>query len=380
MNLAQNALATLALSTLATVACAQEASSDCPSVDIGKCFTDLSTGIRMAYVETGPKDGPALILLHGLTGSARSWADTMAAIQQKDPSLHVIAVDQRGHGAASMPDPNVCAADPKACFTPKHFADDLIAFMDAKGLEKAAVAGSSMGSLIAQELALTHPERVTATILLGSTAASKDNPILSYYLLDDPVHGAWAEGLQAKGITSPEAIYNATPQDADPNIQTWLSEVWVVSLFADPALLQAVSNETAQVKMGTWIGATEALLAYDNSGHLGDLKVPTLALWGTQDTVFPLKPDQEMLQEALASARGQGTPTYWKQYGVEPLPDNGLQVGDFGHNLQWEAPVPLADDIVAFLKTGEPTRDAVRIGKGSKVEVTPDAAMIVGGK
>jgi hypothetical protein len=55
-------------------------------------------------------------------------------------------------------------------------------------------------------------------------------------------------------------------------------------------------------------------------------------------------------------------------------------VGDFGHNLQWEAPVPLADDIVAFLKTGKPTRDAVRIGKGSKVMVTPDAATIVGGE
>lgn len=356
--------------------------SNCPSVQAGKCFTDLSTGIRMAYVEVGPKDGKSLILLHGLTDSSRSWAETMAKIHEKDPSLHVIAVDQRGHGAASMPDEKQCAKDPKACFTPKQFADDLIAFMDAKGLDKSAIAGHSMGSMIAQELALDHPDRITAAVLVASTASSKGNSVLQQYVLDEPVKGSWQKALTEKGVKSPEAIYNATPQDADPDIQMWLAESWVVSPYANSGLVQAIANETAQVKIGTWAGATEALLDYDNSKRLTGLKVPTLALWGSQDTIFMRSPDQKGLIDALAKAHeANGTPTYWKQYGTQPLPDTGLQVGDLGHNLQWEAPEAVANDIVSFLETGKPTRDQVKAGSsadGSSAQVTPNAAEIIG--
>jgi pimeloyl-ACP methyl ester carboxylesterase len=336
----------------------------------------------MGYVELGEKDGDALILLHGLTDSARSWSDSMELIYEKDPGLHVIAVDQRGHGAASMPDAEKCADDPQSCFKPEQFAEDLIAFMDAKGIDKAAIAGHSMGSLIAQELALRYPERISAIILVASAASSKDNPVLRDYVLKEPVEGSWKQALAAKGIASPQALYEATPLDADLNVSAWLEKNWVTTPYVDSAVLQGIANETSQVKLGTWIGATKALLAYDNRGRLADLKVPTLVLWGTQDTIFLNDPDQKALMSDLKKAReDHGTRTYWKQYGVHSLADSGVQTTDLGHNLQWEAPGPVADDILSFLKTGKPTKDQVKAGErkaSARYKVTPGAATIIG--
>ena len=57
----------------------------------------------MAYVETGPESGPAVILIHGLTDSLRSWSLAMRALHKDDPGLHILAVDLRGHGSSSMP-------------------------------------------------------------------------------------------------------------------------------------------------------------------------------------------------------------------------------------------------------------------------------------
>jgi pimeloyl-ACP methyl ester carboxylesterase len=151
------AFAVLGGAAASSVSAAEAAT--CATVDGPRCIQKLSTGIDMAYVEVGPSDGPAVILLHGLTDSARSWSQAMAALHDLDPTLRIIALDQRGHGQTSMPSDPACPKDPKTCFTPKLFSDDLAAFLDARGIAKATVAGHSMGSFIAQEFALDHPEK-----------------------------------------------------------------------------------------------------------------------------------------------------------------------------------------------------------------------------
>ena len=81
-----------------------------------KCKVQLSTGITMAYLETGPKNGPAVILIHGLTDSIRSWSLSMRALHARNPELHILAIDQRGHGATSMPPGEDCPGAPEDCF------------------------------------------------------------------------------------------------------------------------------------------------------------------------------------------------------------------------------------------------------------------------
>ncbi|ALN75358.1 alpha/beta fold hydrolase [Aureimonas sp. AU20] len=351
---------------------ADETPAACTDIDGARCFVDLPTGIRMAYVEVGPSGGRTVLLLHGLTDSARSWSQTMAALHAKDPALHIVALDLRGHGQSAMPAAETCAREPKLCFTPRLFADDVLAFMDGKGIGTASLAGHSMGSMVAQEIALEHPERIEATVLVASSNRTAGNAVLADYVLKEPVLGSWKAGLDAKGLTDPMAVWSATPLDADPNAETWIAANWDVDPAADPALVQAITKETAHVRLGTWRGATQALLDVDNTERLGELRVPTLVLWGTQDAIFTRDPDQSGLMEVLGkAARAHGTPVVWKQYGVDPLPASGAQTSDIGHNVQWDAPDQVADDILSFLATGAPTPD------GTRAVIEKDAATLV---
>ncbi len=351
----------------------------CETIANPKCTVDLSTGIKMAYLETGPADGKTVILLHGLTDTSRSWSTTMEALHASDPSLHIFALDQRGHGASSMPPGADCPASPKSCFTPALFAGDVIAFMDEKGIDKATIAGHSMGSIIAQEVALLHPERVERIILVATSSKSKDNPVLRDYVLNEPVMGSWKKALDAKGITTPEAVWNATPRDADPKADDWVLKNWTVDNMADQNFIKAVTPETSVTKMGTWIGATGALLDFDNTEALAKLTTPTLVLWGSQDSIFYFSPDQTGM---LAALRTSKAPFVWKQYGKVGLPKSGMQESDLGHNLQWEVPKEVAADILSFMATGQPTLDRTSgavAADGAKITSDAGKALLITG-
>lgn len=346
-----------------------QADGPCASLD-AKCSVDLATGIKMAYVEVGPADGPALILLHGLTDSARSWAPTMAALHAADPKLHIIAPDQRGHGASSMPSAASCPQNPKSCFIPAYFAADIVSLMNAKNIQKATVAGHSMGSVVAQQLALDRPDRVEKIVLVATSPKVKDNAVVRDYVLNEPVLGSWKKGLEAKNITQPEQVWNATPRDADPNAENWILKNWDVDPVADQAFVNSIVPETAGVKMGTWIGATQALLDFDNTARLAGLTVPTLVLWGTQDSIF-YKADQDAMVAALKTSKAQWD---FKQYGAAPLAASGAQDSDIGHNVQWDAPQQVAADILSFINTGNPTPDAHSAAKAANgFAITTDA-------
>ena len=330
-----------------------DADGPCANID-KKCMVDLPNGVRMAYVETGPADGPAVILLHGLTDSARSWYPTMAVMHKANPFLRIIAPDQRGHGATSMPPGANCAANPKSCYNMAYFAADLAALMNKLNVKKATIAGHSMGSVVAQQMALDRPDRVVRIVLVATSNSTKDNAVVRDYVLKEPVLGSWKKALEARDMTKPEAIWNATPRDADPNAEAWMLKNWDVDPMADQAMIATIARETADVKMGTWIGATEALLEWDNTARLASLTTPTFVIWGTQDSIFFKAPDQDGIKAALATSKA---PWFWKQYGSVALPASGYQESDIGHNVQWGAPREVAADILNFIRTGRPTSD-----------------------
>ncbi len=355
------ALAVSAVIGAGMLANAPAQAASCDDIDSGKCTIDLSTGIKMAYVETGPADGPAVILIHGLTDSLRSWSLAMRALHKADPALHILAVDLRGHGATSMPPAEQCAAAPENCYRLADFGADIAAFMQAKNIAKAALAGHSLGTFVVQEVEFSHPEMVTQAILVATSTKGVDNVVLRDYVLKEPVEGSWKAALEAKGKKYPADFYDLTPADADPNVADWTAKNWVVDPAADPAFLVPYIPETTHVKLGTWIGATKALLATDNTPRFKDWNVPTLVIWAIQDNIFLEDPDQIAIRKVLAeTAKAHGTVHYWKEYGVVPLPASGMQETDIGHNVQWGAPDAVAADIDTFLKTGAPTPDLYR--------------------
>jgi pimeloyl-ACP methyl ester carboxylesterase len=109
-------------------------------------------GLNFHYTDWGG-DGPPLVMLHGLSGHARTWDHTAAALSDR---YRVLALDQRGHGDSDWA--------PQYGFTP--MAADLLGFLDATGLDEVTLMGLSMGGLVSFVFAAAHPERVRRLIIL----------------------------------------------------------------------------------------------------------------------------------------------------------------------------------------------------------------------
>src|SRR5579859_1572938 len=102
--------------------------------------------------------GFPLLLIHGLAGDRHAWDSQVAAWRER---YRVITADNRGAGQSTQLDERV---------TTKELALDMIAVMDALGIDKAHIVGRSMGGAMAQHIALAAPERVQSLVLCASFA------------------------------------------------------------------------------------------------------------------------------------------------------------------------------------------------------------------
>jgi pimeloyl-ACP methyl ester carboxylesterase len=122
-------------------------------------------GVLTRYLSAGT--GPALVLLHGAGDNAHDWSYVLPLLGR---SHRVLAPDLPGYSPGSNP-----AAD----YSPARLARFVARFMDAVGLDRAAVAGNSLGGLAALQLALSDPERITALCLVDSAGLGRAvNPAL----------------------------------------------------------------------------------------------------------------------------------------------------------------------------------------------------------
>ena len=113
-------------------------------------------GLRLHYLRRG--EGEALLLIQGMSGTHLSWGEPFEAALA-GAGLELITYDHRGVGHSARVDEG---------FSIVELADDAAGLLDALELERAHVLGISMGGMVAQELALRHPQRVR-TLTLGCT-------------------------------------------------------------------------------------------------------------------------------------------------------------------------------------------------------------------
>jgi len=230
--------------------------------------------------------------------------------------------------------------------------------MNAKKISRATLVGHSLGSFVTQEVALNYPDMIERAVLVATSTRGRDNGIIRDNILKKLVEGTWAKGLEENGYLYPQEVYSMTPLDADANAETWIAKNWDADPVARPSFIRPYSSETAHVRLGTWIGATKALLNTDNSQRLNKLAVPTLVLWGSQDDIFPNDPDQMAIKNVLREAGlNAHTTNYWKQYGIASLRSRRSQKNDIGHNVQWDAPAAVGRDIEAFLASAAPINE-----------------------
>jgi pimeloyl-ACP methyl ester carboxylesterase len=214
-----------------------------------------------------------------------------------------------------------------------------------------------MGSMVAQHLALTHPERVESLLLIGTFVQARANAMLHEFLVPQ-IEQTWSGALVKRpGFTWPRDAYFLTPRDADAKVDDWMLQNWVVDPVASPELIDSILPETSTTRLGTWIGGVRSIARFDNREPLKQLTVPTLVIWATQDNAFPAD-EQARVRAALDGAVAACRTRYiFKTYGKQPLPDSGAQETDLGHNTQWGAPQAVAADIEAWVTTGRPTPD-----------------------
>lgn len=123
--------------------------------DLAK-FVELPRRGRIRYYEAGPADAHPVLLIHGSGPGATGWSNFSANIGPIAEKLRVLAIDLPGWGESA----------PTTWDTVDHPAT-IIEFMDALGIDKAALVGNSMGGHLSIVVAIEHPERVSHLITMG---------------------------------------------------------------------------------------------------------------------------------------------------------------------------------------------------------------------
>jgi pimeloyl-ACP methyl ester carboxylesterase len=230
-------------------------------------------GMPTRYLTAGTT-GPPLLLLHGVGDNAFDWRWVMPALA----STHrVYAPDLPGSGESARPLDD---------YSPAFFTRFVAAFLDALGVDHAAVIGNSLGGLVGLRLALAEPQRVTALGLVSSGGLGRE---VTYALrsLALPGYGklavAWGKRRPgaAQRALGRAALVFARPRGAP---REWIEEQYRLARL--PGFLEAqLATVRAQVGLK---GQREVLV-----DRLAQLERPTIVVWGTRDQVLPYSQAKE---------------------------------------------------------------------------------------
>lgn len=217
----------------------------------------------------GPEDGPPLLLVHSIGTSRTIWEP--AAHLLADAGVRVVTCDLRGHGATSVPERSTAEAP----WTVADLGRDVLGLLDALGLPRAAVAGVSLGGLVAQWLAVDAPERVSHLAVCCSGARFAPASM-------------WHE----RAATVRE---QGTGVLADAVIARWFTEAFAARR---PEVVAEVRATLEATPAEGYAGAAEVLAAADLRDDLPQITAPTLVLAGAEDPATP--PDDHAVPMAAA--------------------------------------------------------------------------------
>lgn len=221
-----------------------------------------AAGVRLDGEERG--EGTPIVLLHGLTATRRYVVMGSSGLERS--GRRAIAYDARGHGQSGP------ACSPKD-YTYELLVDDLLAVLDQLGLQRAAIAGASMGAHTAIRFALEHPERVGGLGLI-TPAYDPDTYNQPAKLAD---WDALAEGLRNGGV---EGFVHAYDFDAVPD--RWRDTV-------EKVVRQRLSLQAHPLALADALQAIPRSRPFEGWEQLAGLKAPTLVV-ASRDESDPTHP------------------------------------------------------------------------------------------
>lgn len=230
-------------------------------------------GARVRYLDAGPRDAPAVVLLHGFASSLDTWLPVLPALER---GHRVLALDLKGFGWTDRPEGD---------YSPEAQAKLVLALMDARGIHRAAVVGHSWGASIALAMALAAPERVDRLVLYDGWMYEEQLPTFFH----------WS---RAGGVG--ELLF-ALYYDQRPDEKMELA--FYDRRFVTEELVEAV--EKALERPGTKAAALAAVRGQrfvELQTRYRTVVQPTLLLWGREDKVSPLAYGERLSKE-LPNAR-----------------------------------------------------------------------------
>jgi 3-oxoadipate enol-lactonase len=244
--------------------------------------------IELSYERAGT--GGVLLLIMGMSGTFDHWdADFLEDLRR---DFDVIVYDHRGVGSSTRLE--------QGRLTIAQLAEDAACLLSALQVDSAHVLGISMGGMVAQELALAHPERIR-TLALGCTYCGGEGSALA----SEEVMRRLAEGMSS-GVRE-RAIRAAWEANVSPS---FAADDAAYARFLGIGQRRAVSIEVVMAQM-------RAIAAHDTSTRLPELELPTLVIHGTLDEMLPVQNGQ-MIARLIPGSRleildGIGHLFFWEQ-------------------------------------------------------------------
>lgn len=271
----------------------------------------VTQAARIYFRVDGPDDAPSLLLLNSIGTDHAMWSPIMPLLLAR---FRVIRMDTRGHGASDAPSGDYNLA---------LLAADARAVLDAAAAPSAAVCGLSLGGMIAMQLALEAPTRVTRLILACTSPAMPRE--------------TWVERIRLVRAQGMAAITDAA-----------LGRFFTPAFrAANPAYVASIRRTLETTDPLGYAACGAAIRDMDLLARLGAIRAPTLVIAGSADVSTPVEGHGERLVAAIPGARLTVLPT--------------------AHIACAEAPDAFAAALVGFLDDA-PARDDVAAARACLFE------------
>ena len=230
---------------------------------------------RAHYRVSGRNHAPALVLLHPLGVNLEVWNAQRAEFEK---FFRVVCIDMRGHGGSSCKDAAPDEAGAVGGCTLADLAADVLAVLDALGVERAHYCGLSIGAAVALQIAALAPKRVYRLVLANTAARFGDAAL-------------WDERKAAVRSAGLAPLVDAA-------IERWFTPQFRT---AAPAAISEVRELWKRTSVAGYLAACTALRDADLAPVLSELRVPTLIVAGAADTATPVAA-AEVLQSGITGA------------------------------------------------------------------------------
>lgn len=218
------------------------------------------------FRDEGPRDAPAVVLLHSLATHGELWA-----LQQSvwSASFRVLCIDFPGHGRSGFAKGEDSLED---------IAAQVLTTLDFLGVVRASFVGVSLGGMVAQAIALNWPDRVESLVLAHCGART-----------DEAVKKIWDHRIK-------QVEYEGVSAQVHPTLERWFPREFA---SASPIVLQWVAEMIRRTSKEGYVSAIRAIQGLNHFDRIHHVKAPTLVVAGDEDIA---------VSPAMASALAHGIP------------------------------------------------------------------------